>query len=79
MEVHPSALKHGIDEESSRSAASRPIYVSFLDENSPARQPRLGLDDAGRLLELIVLKFDSGREIVIHSMKARQQYLDLLN
>jgi hypothetical protein len=31
------------------------------------------------LLELIVLKFDSGREIVIHAMKARQQYLDLLN
>jgi hypothetical protein len=79
VQVHPSALKHGIDEESSRSAASRPIYVSFLDEDSPARQPRLGFDDAGRLLELIVLKFDSGREIVIHSMKARQQYLDLLN
>ena len=79
MEVHPSALKHGIDEESSRSAASHPIYVSFLDEDSPARQLRLGFDDAGRLLELIVLNFDSGREMVIHSMKARQQYLDLLN
>jgi hypothetical protein len=39
---------------------------------------RLGFDPAGRLLELVVLRFDSGNELLIHAMKARSQYLDLL-
>jgi hypothetical protein len=29
-------------------------------------------------LELVVLRFDSGNELIIHSMKARPQMLDLL-
>jgi len=44
---------------------------------APARQLRLGLDSAGRLLQVVVLRFDSGNELVIHAMKARRQYLDL--
>ena len=59
-------------------AASNPVYVSDLDEESPARQFRLGFDNSGRLLELVVLRFDSGNELVIHAMKARRQYFDLL-
>lgn len=39
---------------------------------------RLGFDQHGRLLELVVLKFDSGNELLIHAMKARRQYWDLL-
>jgi hypothetical protein len=54
------------------------VFVSNLDEDSPARQLRLGFDAAGRLLEVVVLSFDSGNELVIHAMKARRQYLDLL-
>jgi hypothetical protein len=46
--------------------------------DNPARQFRLGFDDVGRLLELVVLQFDSGNELVIHAMKARPQYYDLL-
>lgn len=78
MEVHASALKHGIDAESAVQAAANPVYLSDLDEESPARQFRLGFDSSSRLLELVVLRFDSGRELVIHAMKARLQYLDLL-
>lgn len=78
MEVHPSALKHGIDAGSAIAAASSPLYVAYLDDDSPARQLRLGFDEAGRLLELVVLLFDSGDELVIHAMKARSQYYDLL-
>ncbi len=78
MEVHPSALKHGIDPASALSAASQPVYVAYLDDDSPARQFRLGFDEASRLLELIILVFDSGSELVIHAMKARPQYYDLL-
>lgn len=37
-----------------------------------------GFDSAGRLLELVVLRFDSGNELVIHAMKARAQYLDVI-
>ncbi|MDP2013930.1 MAG: toxin [Actinomycetota bacterium] len=78
MEVHPSALKHEIDATSAAHAASTAIYIADLDDESPARQFRLGFDDSGRLLELVVLRFDSGRELVIHAMKARAQYFDLL-
>ncbi len=67
MEVHASALKHGIDAASAVAAASTPVYVAFLDDDNPARQFLLGFDDAGRLLE-----------IVIHAMKARPQYYELL-
>lgn len=78
MEVHPSALKHGIDADSTVHAATTAVYIADLDEESPARQFRLGFDDSGRLLEMVVLRFDSGRELVIHAMKARPQYFDLL-
>jgi hypothetical protein len=38
----------------------------------------LGFDDAGRMLELVVLEFGSGETLVIHAMKARAQYRELL-
>ncbi len=68
---------------SSRSTQSGPqkqaVFVSNLDQDSPARQLRLGFDTAGRLLEIVVLRFDSGNELIIHAMRARRQYLDLLD
>jgi hypothetical protein len=54
------------------------VYVSPLDDDSPARELRLGFDRVGRLLELVVLRFDSGNELVIHAMPARRRYLELL-
>ena len=78
MKVHPAALKHGVSAEDAERAASEPIWIDYLDEDSPARQLRLGFDTGGRLLETVVLVFDSGDELVIHAMKARPQMLDLL-
>ncbi|MBF4571159.1 toxin [Herbiconiux sp. VKM Ac-1786] len=78
MKVHPSALKHGVDPDDSIQAATWPLWVEDLDDDSPARQLRLGFDTGGRLLELVVLRFDSGNELIIHSMKARPQMFDLL-
>lgn len=52
--------------------------VENLDVDSPARQLRLGFDTHGRLLEIVVLDFDSGNELVIHAMRARPQMLELL-
>ena len=79
MKVHDSARKHGITPQDAFHAAEHAVFVSDLDDDSPARQLRLGFDTTGRLLEVVVLRFDSGTELVIHAMKARRQYLDLLD
>jgi len=76
--VHESALKHDILHEDAVHAATWPVWIEDLDDNSPARQLRLGFDTSGRLLELVVLIFDSGNEMVIHAMKARPKMSDLL-
>jgi hypothetical protein len=79
VKVHDSARKHGIAPQDAIHAAEHAVFVSDLDDDSPARQLRLGFDSTGRLLEVVVLRFDSGNELVIHAMKARRQYLDLLD
>lgn len=78
MKVHATALKHGVSAEDATQAASWPIWIEDLDDDSPARQLRLGFDTRGRLLETVVLTFDSGDELIIHAMKARPQMIDLL-
>ena len=78
MKIHPSALKHGVAPADAIQAASSALWVADLDDDSPGRQLRLGFDTQGRLLETVVLTFDSGNELVIHAMKARPQMLDLL-
>jgi hypothetical protein len=42
VKVHHAALKHAIPPEDSIFAAENAVYVSDLDEESPARQFRLG-------------------------------------
>lgn len=71
MRIHDSALKHGLSSDDILQAAIWPLWIEDLDEESRARQLRLGLDTQGRLLEVVVLTFDSGNELVIHAMKAR--------
>ena len=38
----------------------------------------LGRDTAANMLELIVLQFDNGREMVIHAMPMRNRYRKML-
>lgn len=78
MNVHSSALKHGVSAADATAAASNPIWIDEIDEDSPARQLRIGFDQSGRLLETVVLVFDSGNELVIHAMKARPSVIELL-
>ena len=78
MRVHDSARKHGIDPEDAVYAATWPQCTDELDEDSPARQLRLWFDTRSRLLETVVLVFDSGEELIIHAMKARPQTITLL-
>lgn len=79
MKVHPSARKHGVREQDARHAAVHAVYASPLDDDSPARELRLGFDSVGRLLEVVVLRFDSGNELIIHAMPARKRYHELLS
>lgn len=78
MKVHDSALKHGVLESDAIQAATWSLWIEDLDDGSPARQLRLGFDTLGRLLETVVLVFDSGNELVIHAMRARPQMYELL-
>lgn len=78
MRVNPSALRHGISEPDILHAAENWAYASDPDDDMPAKQFVLGFDQSGRLLELAILTFDSGNQLVIHAMKARRKYLHLL-
>lgn len=79
MNIHPSALKHGVNAEDAAHAAHWSQWVEPLDADDwPHRELRLGFDTHARLLETIVLVFESGNELVIHAMPARRQYLYLL-
>jgi len=61
-------------------AADWPLWVEPLNEDDlPHRELRLGFDTQARLLETVVLVFESGDEMVIHAMPARRQYWNLLS
>lgn len=54
------------------------MWIEPLDDNGPPdRELRLGLT-TGRLLETVVLVFESSHELIIYAMPARKKYLDLL-
>lgn len=76
MKVNASALKHGLSEADILHAAAHPVYLSEPDDDMPAKQ--FGFDAHGRLLELAILTFDSGDRLVIHAMKARPHFTQLL-
>lgn len=79
MKVHDSALRHGVLPEDAVQAADLPLWVEPIDdEDWPHRELRFGFDTQARLLETVVLIFESGDEMVIHAMPARKQYWDLL-
>jgi hypothetical protein len=79
VKVPPSALKHGVSSEDAIQAAGWSPWIEPLDEDGPPnRELRLGFDTRARLLETVVLVFESGDDIVIYAMPARKTYLDLL-
>jgi hypothetical protein len=80
-EVLRSARKHGVADEDAVHAAGRFLVAYPLedeDQDGPRRELRLGPDRAGSLLEVVVLLLDDGDELVIHAMRMRPRYRDLL-
>ncbi|MDO4241101.1 MAG: hypothetical protein Q4C71_01020 [Microbacteriaceae bacterium] len=78
MIVAPSARKHGISDADAIAAAKAAFVSGPLDTENPQRELRLGLDTAGRLLEIVVLLWDDGEIEIIHAMKARAHYRRLI-
>lgn len=76
--VSPSARKHGISDEDAKAAAQSVLAGGPLDDENPQRELRIGLDTAGRLLEIVVLLWDDGEVEIIHAMKARSEYRRLV-
>ncbi|WP_322769520.1 hypothetical protein [Frankia sp. Cr1] len=80
MDVHRSARKHGIADADSIHAAQRFLVAYPLgddEEEEPRRELRLGPDRAGNLLEIVVLLLDD-TDLIIHAMRIRAKYSDLL-
>jgi hypothetical protein len=66
MKVHNSALKHGVLPQDAAQAADWPLWVEPIDEGDwPHRELRF--DTHARLLETVVLIFESSDEMVIHA------------
>ena len=79
--VHASARKHfGRDrlcDEAILYAYEHALNSRALDdEDDPRRWLVVGVDQSGRVLEMVVLLFDDGGELLIHAMKARPQFFD---
>lgn len=79
MIVRPSARTHGVHDEDSIAAASTPLVAGPLDDEDPQRHLRIGFDTRAQLLEIVVLVWDDGTEEIIHAMKCRPHYRDLLD
>jgi hypothetical protein len=71
VRVHESARKHGVADADTLAAVADERLAIALDDDSPQRQLLPGFDTSARLLEIVVLVFDDGREPVgIHAMPA---------
>jgi hypothetical protein len=79
VKVHRSALKHGVSGQVAVQAADWSQWIEPLEyDDWPHRELRLGFDTQARLLETVVLIFQSGEELVIHAMPARKEFFELL-
>ncbi|MGH2747087.1 MAG: DUF4258 domain-containing protein [Actinomycetota bacterium] len=76
MEILPSSRRHGIDDEDIQHCIENALVIDEVAED-PIRYLVLGPDQAGNLLELVVLDRPQG-PAVIHAMKMRPKYRHLL-
>jgi len=74
VEIHQSALKHGVAVEDIIHAIENAIEIVDLDaESDPPKVLAIGIDRSGRWLEVVWLRFVD-RDLVIHAMKLRKVF-----
>jgi hypothetical protein len=77
VEIHPSARRHGVDDDDILHAVANSLVIDDLGED-PDRWLVIGPDRAGNLLEIVVLIAGTAAEIIIHAMPMRPKYRKLL-
>lgn len=79
MEFHRSAFKHGYGEADVLHAVEHALVIVDLDPDAdPPSVLAIGPDSAGNLLEIIWLELAEQVELVIHAMRLRPMFYDLL-
>jgi hypothetical protein len=79
VEIHRVARRHGISDADIRHATDHPLVVVDLEpDGDPPKQLTIGPDQAGNLLEVIVLVLVDDRLLAIHAMPLRSTFYDLL-
>jgi uncharacterized DUF497 family protein len=77
VEIHPSARKHGVDDEDIRHAIAHALAIEDAGED-PDRWLVIGPDRAGSLLEVVVLVTIEGAQVAIHAMRMRAKFRRLI-
>lgn len=77
MEIHRAARRHGVSDDAVRHATDHAIVVVDLEPDSdPPKQLAVGPDEAGNMLEVIVLILDDDRLLAIHDLLPRGEDSD---
>ena len=79
LEIHESALKHGINTLDIHHACANSSDIFELDQESDEIKILIiGPDSAGNLLEVIGLEINDQSLLIIHAMKIRKSMVKLL-
>jgi hypothetical protein len=79
VEIHRSARRHGITDETIEHVVARAIVVVDMDDHhDPPKVLVIGPDAAGNLLEVIILELADDRTLAIHAMPLRPAFHELL-
>ncbi|MFV1962373.1 MAG: hypothetical protein ACC658_11135 [Acidimicrobiia bacterium] len=79
MEIHRTAHNHGINDDAIRHTVDHALVLVDLDPDSdPPKVLAIGPDRAGNLLEVIWLELADDADLVIHAMRLRAAFHDLL-
>jgi hypothetical protein len=79
VEIHRSAGRHGISHADISHAVGNALHVFDLDpDGEPPKVLCIGPDRASNLLEVIWLDLENDRALVIHAMRLRERFFDLL-
>ena len=76
--IHRTARKHGIDDAIRHAVDHALTLVDLEPDSDPPKVLAIGPDRAGNLLEVIWLELADDADLVIHAMRLRTAFYDLL-